>query len=217
MKRVIYIDPGHGDIGGDFGAVGGDGTREADITLAIAQATKNELIKRKYEVHLSRNSETTSFPIYSESLGDLPFRVEEANKTDAELFISIHCNASESSSASGTEIFYFPGSASGKITAKCILNEVLYLQKIKKAKAKTDKHMLNLWDFTNRGLSEWNFYVLSQTAMPAVLIETLFLSNSEDLELLKTKEFQKFYALAIANGIDRLYVKIPVFDEDYDR
>jgi N-acetylmuramoyl-L-alanine amidase len=200
MKR-IFIDPGHGDQGGDFGAIAKDKTREADIVLEIARIAKEYLKEKGYEVYLSREKKISTYPIYSESLGDLPYRADRANYLKADLFISIHCNAASSSEANGTEIFYT--SSSGQKLAKDILNEVLYLQKLKKKRYTADKNKVNLWSFLNRGVKQGSFYVLNNTDMPAILIETLFLSNSEDLELLKSREFQCFYAFAIANGIEK--------------
>jgi len=204
MKR-IFIDPGHGDQGGDFGAIGKDGTREADIVLEIAKIAKEYLQEKGYTVLLSRDKKTSTYPIYSESLGDLPYRVDRANYLKADLFVSIHCNAAVSPEANGTEIFYT--SSQGQNLSKCILNEVLYLQKQKKKRYAADKNKVNLWNFLNRGLKQGSFYVLSKTNMPAVLIETLFMSNPEDLQLLKSKEFQVFYAFAIANGIEKYFGK----------
>ncbi len=205
MKKKIYIDPGHGDIGKDFGAIGSDGTREADIALTIAVLAKKNLETNGYEVFLSRQGDMTSFPISSSKLGDLPSRTQDANKKECDLFISIHCNANDNASASGTEIYHCPDSAGGKKLAKAILNEVLYLQKIKKGKYKTDKTLLNLWDFTNRGVKEADYYVLINTDMTAVLCETLFMSNPDDLKLLKTLEFQAAYAQAITSGVNKYF------------
>lgn len=202
MKR-IFIDPGHGDQGGDFGAIAKDGTREADIVIEIAKITKEYLKEKGYEVYLSRDKQTSIYPIYSDKLGDLPYRADRANYLKADLFVSIHCNSVVSSEANGTEIFYT--SSQGQKLAKNILNEVLYLQKLKKKRYTADKNKLNLWSFLNRGVKQESFYVLNNTDMPAVLIETLFLSNPEDLTLLKSKEFQVYYAMAIANGIEKYF------------
>jgi N-acetylmuramoyl-L-alanine amidase len=204
MQKKIYIDPGHGDIGGDFGAIGADGTREGDIALAIAEILKGYLIADGYQVFMSREKETSDFPIYSESLGDLPSRVQGANNADCDLFISIHCNAGDGG-ADGTEIYHCPGSTEGEKLAKAILNEVLYLQGIKKNKYKASNNLFNLWNFPNRGVKEANFYVLTNTSMTAVLCETLFISNSDDLKLLKDREFQLFYASAIESGINEYF------------
>jgi len=137
MKR-IFIDPGHGDQGGDFGAIGKDGTREADIVLEIAKITKEYLQEKGHTVLLSRDKKTSTYPIYNESLGDLPYRTDRANYFKCDLFASIHCNAAGSSEANGTEIFY--ASTQGQKLAKCILNEVLYLQKQKKKRYASDKN-----------------------------------------------------------------------------
>jgi len=203
MKK-IYIDPGHGDQGKDFGAIGSDGTREGDIALDIAEMTK-EYLEENYQVFLSRQGDMTSFPISNNDLGDLPSRVQDANKKECDLFISIHCNGNDNTSASGTEIYHCPGSTEGEKLARAILNEVLYLQKVKKGRYKNDKNLSNLWDFTNRGIKEADYYVLTNTDMTAVLCETLFMSNKEDLKLLKNSEFQAMYAFAIAMGVNKYF------------
>jgi len=203
VMKKIFIDPGHGDQGGDYGAIAKDGTRESDIALKIADITGEYLKEKDYKVHLSRDKKTSTYPIYSDSLGDLPYRAEKANDLKCDLFISIHCNSASNQEAYGTEIFY--SSSNGKKLSKCILNEVLYLQKQKLKKYKADKRKSYIWNFPNRGIKKGNFYVLTATDMPAVLIETLFLSNPEDLELLKNREFQTFYAFAIANGIEKYF------------
>ena len=100
----IFIDPGHGDIGKDFGAIGKDGTREADIALSIGKTAKTLLEKDGYKVYMSREKEMSGNPLYSQSLGDLPYRTKAANDAGCDLFISIHCNASSNSAGNGTEI-----------------------------------------------------------------------------------------------------------------
>ena len=67
IMKKIFIDPGHGDQGGDFGAIALDGTREADITLDIAQILK-KLLSKKYQVYLSRERKMSDFPIYNNNL-----------------------------------------------------------------------------------------------------------------------------------------------------
>jgi len=199
--RKIIIDPGHGDAGCDWGAVAKDGTRESDIVLNLAKKLESMLTQKGYNVILTRKSRINNLPITSNKLGDLPARTGIANKEKADLFISLHCNSNTNTSANGTEIYYCSGSKDGKNLAAKILNELLYLQKIKLKKSNNP----NFWDFINRGKKEATFYVLSETNMPAVLVETLFLSNKDDLTNLKSEEFLTTYATAITNGINMYF------------
>ncbi len=200
-QPLIFLDAGHGDKGGDFGACY-DNTRESDITLKFAQALELELMKLGYRVLQTREKTVSDLPMTNHSLGDLPARVDMANKNMANLYISLHCNASTSSQASGMEIYYYPTSWASEKLAYWIENEIKYIKKVKKAKT-IPAEKPKMWDFGDRGTKRGRFYVLSQTNCPAVLIETLFLSNIEDRARLKNRDFQKSFAFAIANGIDR--------------
>ena len=209
--KTIVIDPGHGDAGKDYGAISPiDGTKEATITLQIGLTVANYLKTNGYNVILTRDKELTTYPITSQSLGDLPARVDLANNANADLWISIHCNEFTDKSAEGTEIFYANGSTNGQKLAANILNELMYLRGIKISKYG------NTWNFTSRGVkpdsnySSSGLYVCQHTNMPAILIETLFLSNLQDLNLLHSQEYQFMVAMAIKEGIDSYFSAVPI-------
>ena len=99
--------------------------------------------------------------------------------------MSIHCNAANGQ-AKGTETFYFQGSIAGKKLATAIQNQ-----------------LINSLPVINRGVKVAGFYVLKYTAMPAVLVETVFIDNPHDANLLRDREDD--FARAIARGISDFY------------
>ncbi|MDR0304257.1 MAG: N-acetylmuramoyl-L-alanine amidase [Chitinispirillales bacterium] len=217
ISGIIVIDPGHG--GKDPGATGPGGTNEKDIVLPISLEVKKYLSKYKnIKVFLTR--ETDSFI----ALHD---RAEFANKKNADLFISIHANASEKSPSVGGYKMYFLSEAKDEIdewTAK-LENSVIDLE----SKAQTnglESILLSLannefikesQDFSimlaksfgknmkeiqklHTGVGQANFYVLNGASMPAVLVETAFISNTKEEKLLKDKKFQKDVAESIGGA-----------------
>ncbi len=170
MSIKVWLDAGHG--GKDPGAVG-NGLKEKDITLAITLKVGKELERHGVKVGYTRKNDKT---VNLNSRGPL------ANKYGADVFVSIHTNA-HNSNAQGVETYSFPNSKNGARLAKLIQDEVL------KAKLYTK----------NRGTKTANFAVLRQSRMPAALIETAFITNKQDAELLKNK--QNEFATAIAKGI----------------
>jgi len=115
---------------------------------------------------------------------NLSQRANIANKENADIFISVHCNAVTNSFAHGLETFYYPNSDTGRKLANIILNQLILETGLK-----------------NRGTKEANFAVLRLTTMPAVLVECGFLSNPAEEALLKQESFQKKCALGIGKGI----------------
>lgn len=171
--KTICIDPGHG--GRDPGAVGPSGLQEKDVNLAIAQ----EVIK------LLNGSVST---ILSTRGGDADISLQEranfANKNNADVFVSVHCNAATNPAVHGLEAFYFPESGAGKRLAEAILDRLVLETGL-----------------DNRGVKAARFAVLRLTDMPAALVECGFLSNPTEKALLETVEFQKKCARGIADGI----------------
>lgn len=177
MKKV-YINPGH-DIDYDSGAVG-NGMREADVALSIGKKLASLLISKGISVKVLQSDNL----FYDSSYKDREVSVvEDANSWDADIFVSIHCNAFSNPNARGTETLYFPGSSNGKNLASEIHGKIL--------------GRLPLID---RGIKERpDLIVLKRTDMPAVLVETAFITNYEDSELLRNR--QDDFALVISEGI----------------
>ena len=172
MSKTICIDAGHG--GKDSGAVG-NGLLEKDIVLNIAKILKEQLLEKGFNIWMTREDDT---------FVELKDRCVIANKQNADIFVSIHCNSAENKSAFGFEIFHTQGSIQGqKLSAdiKLSINE--------------NKELIR----TDRGIKTANFTVLTGTNMPAVLVETAFISNNEDSKILKAKQSE--FATAICKGI----------------
>ncbi len=222
--RVIVIDPGHG--GSEYGAVGPSGTFEKDITLAIAKKLKQYIENNiGIKVYLTRDKDMDL------SLED---RAAIANNHKADMFISIHCNASRSKKARGSETYILSLKATDKEARrlaffennfkemqddvgdnsdlsdiKLILWDMAQTEYLKESAVLAEyiQNELNLLLGTkDRGIKQAPFRVLMNVAMPAVLVETAFISNKNEEEMLKDPDKQRKIAYAIFLGIKRYIV-----------
>lgn len=177
-KITIAIDPGHG--GNQPGAVypdaNGNDVKEKDLTLPMSLMLADILEDRGYNVVLTRTGDD------SVSLAD---RAKMANAAGAELFVSIHCNALDRTDYEGIFTYYYPNSTRGEALAKQVQAGVV---------AATGG--------IGRGTPSANFQVLRETTMPAVLVETGFMTHPGELARLCDPTYQQKIALGIANGID---------------
>ena len=181
----ICIDPGHsGKI--EPGACAG-GVTEASINLEVAKITGRMLEKFGHKVLLTRTGEVDNYW--------LSWRCEAAWAFGADIFVSIHCNASNDESAKGTETFYFPGSETGHALARCIQSELVALCHTVDRNVKTN--------------DEWT--VLLETAMPAVLVELAFLTNDAERVRLNSSMGQRQFAEGLVRGINRFADGGPLF------
>ncbi len=173
---TVYLDPGHG--GTDEGCARG-GVREKDLNLAIALLVREQLKEKGYQVIMSRE---TDIYVAKEA------RVAEANRSGADIFISIHQNATEEGAGvNGMEVWYTQDS-DGHDSKR--LAQLIRQQTLKSTEA------------TERELrSDADFYVTKNTSMPACLIETGFLSNAEERRKLNLAEYQQQIADGIVQGI----------------
>ena len=173
---IIYLDPGHG--GTDEGCAR-NGVREKDINLAIALLVRERLIEQGYEVIMSREMDTY---IAKEE------RVKEANEAGADIYISIHQNATDEGNAvSGMEVWYEEDD-SGRDSKR--LAQLIRQQTLKSTGA-AEREL--------RG--DADFHVTRNTSMPACLIETGFLSNAAERKMLSLSEYQQKIADGIVQGI----------------
>ncbi|MDR2395627.1 MAG: N-acetylmuramoyl-L-alanine amidase [Endomicrobium sp.] len=222
-KKIIVLDAGHG--GEDPGAIGANGTKEKDINLAIVQELKSVFDNDKdYELVLTRKDDTFI---------PLAERTNIANEHNADLFISIHCNANLNKNANGFEIYFLSEKATdSEAAATAVLeNSVLELEDKQNKKRALLQEML--WSMTaneymnasselsafivdkmpvrlkipNRGIKQASFYVLRGAQMPAVLVESAFLSNYSEEAKLNTKRFRTAVADSIYEGIVKYYAK----------
>jgi N-acetylmuramoyl-L-alanine amidase len=171
-QPLIVIDPGHG--GKDPGAIGIGGLQEKDVVLPISRYVSDILAKKGVRVKILRERDRFI---------TLSGRTEIANQADANLFVSIHANAISMSrpDVNGVETYYY---SSGRWLAAAIQQSML--------------RNLNMRD---RGVRQANFYVLRNSAMPAVLVETGFVTGREDAPRLADDQFRREMAAAIAEGI----------------
>lgn len=177
-KITIAIDPGHG--GNQPGAVYpdayGNDVKEKDLTLPMSLMLADILESRGYHVVLTRTGDD------SVSLSE---RAKIANAAQAELFVSIHCNALDRNDYEGIFTYSYPNSTKGAALAKQVQAGVV---------ATTGG--------IGRGTPTANFQVLRETTMPAILVETGFMSCPAELARLCDTNYQQKLATGIANGID---------------
>ena len=176
----IFINPGH-CVGVEPGACA-FGLLEADISLRISKRVQSYLHAVGYYVKL----------FYCNSLQQI---CDDANSFDADLFVSIHCNAFDGN-AKGSETL-FAGSNLSRRLAICIQNRLV------------DKI-----GTSDRGIKLSGDYVLKYTNMPAVLVETAFIDNKDDVKLLIAREDD--FARAIACGITDFYSDNKVMPDTVD-
>lgn len=185
-SKVIVVDAGHGGI--DPGA-NRPGVLEKDINLAIVLALKDVLNQNGAKVVLSRQTDVELSPecdndkVRGRYHRDLTARVEMAEESDADLFISIHANAVANPRRHGAEVFFSAKSEPGKSLANFIQIELCNVTQ------------------TSRTAKVADYFVLRRNKIPAVLVEVGYITNMEERLLLQTPEYQKRLAEAIAKGI----------------
>ena len=179
----IAIDAGHGKDG-DPGAVGSYGTREADITQALAVQLGNFLLALGQEAFLCDRS------LYSSE------RAVQAKNEGCDILISLHCN-SGGAQAQGIEAWYAHGNEEGKRLASAILGVLIAETGAVSRGIKDDADWRPASDPNRTG----GMGVLRYFPGPAVLLELLFISNPQEEKLLSSPEFQQKCAHAIACGV----------------
>jgi N-acetylmuramoyl-L-alanine amidase len=213
---VVVIDPGHG--GKDPGAVSTDGSlKEKDITLDVAKRFKTALESK------SRNVRVTLTREDDRSLS-LQERTAIANSLNADLFVSVHCNADVDASSKGIETFFLDKANSPRAMKVAARENGIPLSKMsdleatlldlmmtsKKSEstelAKTIHEALarglerSKFSVRNRGVKQAPFYVLLGAQMPAILVECAFISSSRALRTLTSPQYLGSVAEGLANG-----------------
>ena len=213
--RKIVIDAGHG--GADPGAIGRGGLREKDVTLKISRMLK-ESLRRKTGAKVIMTRETDVFIPLEE-------RTAIANKHDADLFVSIHINASPRRAASGLETYILNVSydeearrvaaRENATTRKAVGDlEFILADLLKSAKMNDSARLASTvhdrlitalkGSFSNirsNGVKGAPFYVLVGTRMPSILVEVSFISNSAEERRLKDERYLRAVAEGIAAGL----------------
>lgn len=225
LARVVVIDAGHG--GRDAGAQGPGGVREKDVTLGIALRL-GALIRGRpgYEVHLTRSTDTLI------ALFDRP-RLANSWKDGraASLFISIHANSSRDPAAHGYETFILSEARTADERAVAERENAAASYDTRPGAADQDEMSFILSDLRNefyvhashdlaslvqgeigsfhpgldRGVKQAPFVVLVGAYMPAVLVETAFVSNASESPLLASSAFQDRVAMALSRAIDDFF------------
>lgn len=212
--RKVVVDAGHG--GRDTGAIGKSGLREKDVALAIARKVAARLQAQGLEVVLTRDKD--------EHL-TLEERTRIANDEGADLFLSIHCNSAKKRTLSGVETWTlnvaadryaqrlaaFENADAGRRVSdlKMILADLFTKANASDARELATSVQSSLvrtlrsrvGPVKDNGVKQALFYVLLGAKMPAVLVETAFLSNPAEEKRLKSAKFQDATADAVARGV----------------
>ncbi|MCP3061583.1 N-acetylmuramoyl-L-alanine amidase [Myxococcus sp. K38C18041901] len=214
VRRVI-IDPGHG--GHDSGAIGKEGTREKDVALSISLNLADLLREKGLEVVLTREDDRFI---------RLEDRAKFANTERGDLFISVHCNAASSRKLRGIETYTLNTSADRysirlaareNASSEKGISDLQFILADLATKANTEEssRLANqvqrslvtelsgkYSDIKGLGHKEALFYVLLGVKMPAILVETAFLSNPDEEKRLASGAYQTDVAKAIAHGVE---------------
>ncbi len=191
-EPVIMLDAGHGGISMTGTALADNSISEAQITLGIAFKTKAYLEANGFKVIMTR---TDDMPL------NLSERMGLCQSFSPDLFISIHCDGSDDSAECGTHTFYY--SPFSQPLADCIHNKIVntYLTDIY---VEADRN----YSKVDRKIKYYPFYVTRVDNCPSVLIETGFLTNSVEGNVLANPINQELIAKSIADGIFAYFDKI---------
>lgn len=181
LGKKICIDPGHG--GSDSGAIGPGGTLEKDHALAIALALRDKLENNGATIIMTRETDRNVAYPDAAAAEELGVRVDLANDNAADLLISIHNDTFANRAASGSTTYHYGDHDSARL-ATCI-----------------QKKLCSQLGTSNRGSRYGSFYLIRYAAMPAVLVETGFISNPEEEILLSSADGRNAAAQGIFEGI----------------
>ncbi|KIQ25797.1 N-acetylmuramoyl-L-alanine amidase [Xanthomonas campestris] len=224
---VVAIDPGHG--GQDPGAMGPTGKREKDVTLAIGRELARQInATQGMKAYMTRDTDVFI---------PLPMRAQKARSAKADIFISIHADAAENRSATGSSVYVLStkGASSQRArwladkenaadlvggvrlqqTESTLANVLLDLAQSGHMKASEDAagHVLGglkrIGNNHKPQLERANFAVLRTSDMPAMLVETAFISNPDEERRLIDPAYQRKIASAVLDGIDTFFTRQP--------
>ena len=215
VSRIV-VDAGHG--GKDPGAKGPGGIQEKDLTLVIAKALARRLRLEGFEVYLTRDSDVFL---------TLEERTAFANKKRADLFVSVHINASGDNTAQGIETYFLnltTDSSAIEVAARenattsksisdlqLIINDLMLNSKINESsrfancvqKSLISSVLTNGYQGKDFGVKQAPFYVLLGAQMPSILCELGFITNNSDSNLLQSDDHQSTLIDGIAKGINK--------------
>jgi N-acetylmuramoyl-L-alanine amidase len=185
--KIVVIDAGHGGI--DSGA-NRPGAIEKQINLAVALKVRDRLKEFGAKVILTRDTDVElsdlcdNEKVRGRYSRDLNARLEMVEESDADLFVSIHANASADPKRRGVECYYAGQAEAGKRLALAIQEQLRIVAPVSQAARPAD------------------YFVIRRNKVPAALIEVGFITHAQELALLQTPEYQTALAAAIASGID---------------
>jgi len=179
-RKVIVLDAGHG--GWDPGMVSGK-VEEKHINLSIVQKLQAFLEQGGATVIITRVDDSD---LAKSKSGDMNARRLIANTSHADIFVSIHQNSYASSNVKGAQVFFFNESDNSQKLATFVQDRI--------------KEFVDSGNKL-RPRANGNYYVLKQTAMPAVLVECGFLTNPSERKKLTSEEYQEKMAWGIYLGI----------------
>ena len=177
--RLIVIDPGHG--GSDAGAVRGD-LEEKNLTLDMGLRLRDILLARGWQVKMTRTTDRDVYKPNDSARAELQARDNIANDAGAAMFVSIHVNSYINAGPSGTTTYYSKPS------------DVPLAQAV-------ERRLIAELGTRDDGIVKSRLYVTLHAHMPAILVETAFLSNPDDYKRLASPAFRQKVAQAIAEGI----------------
>lgn len=181
--RKVMVDPGHG--GSDVGAVGPAGGFEKEVNLSISLQLRERLLELGAEVRMTRDTDRKVGHPDGSQLDELKARVALANAWPAEIYVAVHANSNVRPDPNGSETYHSrQASQASRDLAAAVQTEM----------AKSP-------GFKNRGVQQADFHVLKNTSMPAILVETGFVSNPEEEKKLTQPEVQSQIAGSIAQGV----------------
>ena len=178
---IIVIDPGHG--GEDPGKVGVNDALEKEINLKIAEKLKALLEEKGIQIVMTREDDF----VPESKMEDLKKRVELINEVNPDIVVCVHQNSFTDQTVAGPQVFYHGDSEVSKMIAQTLQEELWLVDEEHQRQIKGNE----------------NYYMLSETKVPTVIVECGFLSNAADAEKLVTEEYQDQIAEAICAGITK--------------
>lgn len=175
VERRITLDPGHG--GSDPGAIGPDGVREKDVTLALANRLRQDMVAAGIDVQMTRTRDVDL---------DLHPRVDIGDAFGSDVFISIHANAIPNPAVRGIQTYYYNSDSERLAT-------LIQHSLVTRLKA------------PDRGVHRDNFVVVKYNRMPACLVEIGYITNPKEELLIESAGYQEKAARAILAGVQTYF------------
>jgi N-acetylmuramoyl-L-alanine amidase len=224
---IVAIDPGHG--GEDPGAIGPTGLREKDVVLSISRQLRDALnAQRNIRVMLTRDADYF-VPLHE--------RVRKARRVQADLFVSIHADAFFKPEARGASVFALSQKGASSATARWMaekenaadgvggvnvqvadaqvmrtlldMSTTAQIKDSLKLGREVLGHIGRVGTLHKRDVEQAGFAVLKVPDIPSILVETAFISNPEEEEKLRDREYQRRLVQALAAGIKRYFARNP--------